>query len=261
MATSIALVAAQASPRTTNVPHREVVAYGAPRLVTRAVVHLVRRGVVSGIFWAKIDPPKKAYHLPLAQPQPMTLAEILRKACAANGLGVSGSADQLLARLVRGGKKAQEKKANTSTSMRKSAPCKGGACKPSAKKTQGAIKKAKGAAKKAKGAAKKAKGAAKKSVPCKGGACKPYGKKTQGAIKKAKGAAKKCGAKGAPNRSPYKVTKSGGLRLSAASYFYDRCDGKISRCTPQPIVQPDGSVTVKTIRIVEGAHGKYPRWV
>ena len=37
----------------------------------------------------------------------MTLSETLRKACAANWLGVSGSADQLLARLCRGGKTAK----------------------------------------------------------------------------------------------------------------------------------------------------------
>lgn len=157
----------------------------------------------------------------------MTLAETLRKACAANGLGVSGSADQLLARLCRGSKKtkstnqkkAAKKKSNTSMST-----------KP------------------------KAKAATLSDVlrqACKGGACKPAAK-TQGAIKKAKAAAK---------RTPYKATKSGGLRLSAASYFYDMCDGKISRCTPQPIVQPDGCVKIKTIRIVEGAHGKHPRWV
>lgn len=142
----------------------------------------------------------------------MSLAETLRKACAANGLGVSGSADQLLARLCRGSKAGQKKAPRNQTKT----------SKPKTTKT------------------------------CKGGACQPGAKNKQGAIKKAKAAAK---------RTPFKATKTGGLRLSAASYFYDVCDGKISRCTPQPIVQPDGRVKIKTIRIVEGAHGKHPRWV
>ena len=51
------------------------------------------------------------------------------------------------------------------------------------------------------------------------------------------------------------ATKSGGMRLSAAAYFYDMCDGKSSRCTPQPIVQPNGKVKLNTIRVVNGAHG------
>lgn len=148
----------------------------------------------------------------------MTLAETLRKACAANGLGVSGSADDLLARLFRGAKNAKgtknkkDKKA-TSTS-----------------------------AKKAKAAKPKAKPKAKAKKTCVGGACK----KPKGAIKK---------------RPAFKATKAGGMRLSAASYFYDMCDGKISRCIPQPIQQPDGSIKLKKIRIVQGAHGKQPRWV
>tara|TARA_B110001450_G_C17471487_1_gene420370 strand:- start:8 stop:496 length:489 start_codon:yes stop_codon:yes gene_type:complete len=158
--------------------------------------------------------PKKATaqaNQPFRPNQPMSLSEILRKACAANGLGMSGSAEQLLARLCRASKntkttdrKAQKKKSNTSTSN-------------------------------------KPKVAVNRKV-CQGGVCKPAGKKTQGAIKKAKAAAK---------RTPYKPTKS----------FYDTCDGKISRCTPHPIVQPDGQVKIKTIRIVDGAHGKHPRWV
>jgi hypothetical protein len=39
-----------------------------------------------------------------------SLAETLRNACAANGLGVSGSANDLLARLFRGGKKTRRRK-------------------------------------------------------------------------------------------------------------------------------------------------------
>ena len=51
----------------------------------------------------------------------MTLAETLRKACAANGLGVSGSAKDLLARLFRGARNAKNKKdkKTTSTSVKK----------------------------------------------------------------------------------------------------------------------------------------------
>ena len=77
-----------------------------------------------------------------------------------------------------------------------------------------------------------------------------------------KPAAKKCtGGKCKPHAA-FKATASGGCRLSAAYYFYDVCDGKISRCTPQPIVQPDGRVKLKQIRLVDGPGGKRcPRWV
>ena len=44
--------------------------------------------------------------------------------------------------------------------------------------------------------------------------------------------------------------------MSAAAYFYDVCDGKITRCEPQAIVQPDGRVKLKQIRIVNGPTGK-----
>ena len=67
---------------------------------------------------------------------------------------------------------------------------------------------------------------------------------------------------GLAGSAAFKATASGGCRLSAAYYFYDVCDGKISRCTPQPIVQPDGRVKVKQIRLVDGPGGKRcPRWV
>ena len=157
----------------------------------------------------------------------MSLADTLRKACAANGLGVSGSADQLLARLFRGGKSAKvnKPKKSTSTSCGKSKAGKPKADKPKAGKPK----------------------AGKPKKACAGGVCK----KPTGAIKK----------KAQTKRPMFKATKAGGMRLSASSYFYDMCDGKISRCTPQPIEQPDGSIKIKTIRIVQGAHGKQPRWV
>lgn len=60
---------------------------------------------------------------------------------------------------------------------------------------------------------------------------------------------------------PFKGTASGGVRLSAAYYFHEVCGGKISRCEPQIIKQPDGRNKLKEIRIVQGAHGAYPKWV
>ena len=61
-----------------------------------------------------------------------TLAEKLRIACEANGLGVSGSSSVLLARLVKGGDKktrTKDKKKTTSTPKKKMV-CKNGVCKP-----------------------------------------------------------------------------------------------------------------------------------
>ena len=55
-------------------------------------------------------------------------AEILRNACAANGLGTSGSSSVLLARLVNASKKPTETK-----SMKPMTSCKGGICKPKGK--------------------------------------------------------------------------------------------------------------------------------
>ena len=64
-------------------------------------------------------------------------------------------------------------------------------------------------------------------------------------------------------RTQFKATAKGSaLRLSAAYYFYDVCDGRISCCMPQPIMQPDGRVKLKQIRMVTGPTGKKcPRWV
>ena len=63
-----------------------------------------------------------------------TLAEKLRIACEANGLGVSGSSSVLLARLVKGGKTEKKrpkgKKTNTSSPKKKKMVCKNGVCKP-----------------------------------------------------------------------------------------------------------------------------------
>ena len=144
----------------------------------------------------------------------MTLAEILRKSCAANNLGTTGSSAVLLARLIKSSKKT---------------PAKSTAPKKTIAKTSNKPAKKKPAAKKQ--PAKKP--AVKK---CSGGKCKPH--------------------------AAFKATASGGCRLSAAYYFYDVCDGKISRCTPQPIVQPDGRVKLKQIRLVDGPGGKQcPRWV
>ena len=144
----------------------------------------------------------------------MTLTEILRKSCAANNLGTTGSSAVLLARLIKSNKKT---------------PAKSTAPKKTIGKTSN--KPAKKAASAKKQPAKKP--AAKK---CPGGKCKPH--------------------------KAFKSTASGGSRLSAAYYFYDVCDGKISRCAPQPILQPDGRVKLKQIRLVDGPGGKRcPRWV
>lgn len=127
-------------------------------------------------------------------------AEILRKACKANGLGASGSATQLLARLF-----------NAST-----------------KTTKATIRKDKSKSKKKQNMSKS------KSTNVR----KP---KTQ---------------------VPLKAVKNGkGMRLSASYYFHTVCNGKITRCEPRMITQPNGQKRLKKIRIVNGAHGKHPRWV
>ena len=60
---------------------------------------------------------------------------------------------------------------------------------------------------------------------------------------------------------PTKKVKNGhGERLSAASYFHDDCDGKISRCTPKMVLQPDGTRKLCEIVMIDGPHGRYPRW-
>ncbi len=56
-------------------------------------------------------------------------------------------------------------------------------------------------------------------------------------------------------------TAGKGVRLSAAYYYYEVCGGKISLCTPQAILQPDGRTKLKEIRIVNGVSGPQPRWV
>ena len=133
-------------------------------------------------------------------------AEILRKACAANGLGTSGSSAMLFARLI-----------NSSKSTDKTKP-------------------------------------QKKAAPKK--------KATKGAKKKNVAKAKKTIVKPQKGTVPFKAVKNGhGSRLSASYYFHNVCDGKITRCEPQRIKQPDGRVRLKEIRIVDGAHGKHPRWV
>ena len=60
---------------------------------------------------------------------------------------------------------------------------------------------------------------------------------------------------------PLKGVKGGGVRLSASHYFHEMCDGKISRCKPQVILQPDGRKRLKEIRIVTRGDLTYPQWV
>ena len=126
-----------------------------------------------------------------------TLAEKLRIACEANGLGVSGSSSVLLARLVKGGN--NEKK------------------RPKGKKTTTSSPK-------------------KKKMVCKNGVCKPM------------------------KTSPVKVTNKS-ARLSASYYYHEMCGGKLKNCKPQIIQEPSGRRRLKEIKIVDGAHGKHPRWV
>lgn len=150
-------------------------------------------------------------------------AEILRNACAANDLGTSGSASVLLARLVN----ASKKKPTETKSMKPATP----------------IKKATSNIKDKSNDKSKGKGKGKGKVG------RPLGSKN----KPKPAAAKK--------HTPVKGTASGGVRLSAAYYFHEVCGGKISRCEPQIIKQPDGRNKLKEIRIVQGAHGAYPKWV
>jgi hypothetical protein len=63
------------------------------------------------------------------------------------------------------------------------------------------------------------------------------------------------------NTMPFKNVKGGGMRFSASYYFHEMCGGKISRCQPQIILQPDGRRRLKEIRIVSRADRIYPQWV
>ena len=127
-----------------------------------------------------------------------TLAEKLRIACEANGLGVSGSSSVLLARLVKGGKTEKKRPKGKKTTTSTSSP--------------------------------------KKKMVCKNGVCKPM------------------------KTSPVKVTNKS-ARLSASYYYHEMCGGKLKNCKPQIIQEPSGRRRLKEIKIVDGAHGKHPRWV
>ena len=60
---------------------------------------------------------------------------------------------------------------------------------------------------------------------------------------------------------PMTQTDDGGFRLNASYYYNVICDGKISRCEPQPVRQSDGNHVVKIIRLVNGKGGTHPKWV
>ena len=128
------------------------------------------------------------------------LSEILRIACACNGVSASGSSAVLFKRLDAMEKKAKSKKLSSSE-------------------------------------AKSKKFCNKSKTSCKGGVCKKP-----------------------KTTAPIKMTKKG-TRMSASFYFHEVCDGKISRCVPQMIQEPSGRYRLKEIRIVDGAHGRHPRWV
>ena len=123
----------------------------------------------------------------------MSIASVLRLACQASGLGITGSSATLLKRLVSSGRKKSVQN------------------KPASKKNA---------------STKKLKPVTmpRKMVPLKG-------------------------------------VKGGGSRLSASYYFHNMCDGKISRCKPQVILQPDGRRRLKMIRIVTRGDLTYPQWV
>ena len=61
--------------------------------------------------------------------------------------------------------------------------------------------------------------------------------------------------------NPIKAVKNGGVRLSASYYYNVTCNGKISKCEPQAVLQPNGNYIMKKIRIVNGQSGPEPRWV
>ena len=66
-----------------------------------------------------------------------------------------------------------------------------------------------------------------------------------------------------PKKTKAVASKSSGgqTRLSAAYYFYEECGGVLSRCRPKRIRQPNGKFKLKEIRIVNGVHGRCPKWV
>ena len=79
-------------------------------------------------------------------------------------------------------------------------------------------------------------------------------KKAELILKKAKMAAKKF-------KSFKPVKGGGGARLSAAAYF-ERKGRKLKKCKPQWILQPNGTLVLKKIKICNDAWGgKCPRWV
>ena len=74
---------------------------------------------------------------------------------------------------------------------------------------------------------------------------------------------KKAIAKAAPPKKKVHMYKpaSNGVRLSAAGYFYNTCKGKISKCEPQLILQPDGqSYVVKVIKLDCNGAPKWQKW-
>ena len=60
---------------------------------------------------------------------------------------------------------------------------------------------------------------------------------------------------------PKKLVAFKGERLSAAYYFYEACNGKITRCKPMVIAEKDGRKKLKEIKLVHGKNGLYPKWV
>ena len=151
-----------------------------------------------------------------------SLAEVLRIACHANGLGTSGSSAVLMQRMCNLVKKSAAENPKKPADLR-------------VPKT-------------------------KTGKHCSGGKCKKpprQGKKLATQVKKP---VKHVTTP--TKRVPVKKSKGGGVRLSAAYYFYDVCGGKLSRCRAHMIEEPSGRHRLKEIRLVKGENGKkHPRWV
>ena len=160
--------------------------------------------------------------------------EILRNACAANDLATSGSASVLLNRLVN----ASTKKPSEAKSMKPATRIKKGT---STIKVQGKKNET------------RSKDKGKDRGKSNGKVGRPLGSKKKSMAAAAKSTTKK--------HTPVKATANGGVRLSAAYYFHEICGHSLSRCNPQMITQNDGSNKMKEIRLVQGAHGLYPKWV
>lgn len=97
-------------------------------------------------------------------------------------------------------------------------------------------------------------GSVKKATMCSGGTC--WNSKSKSPVAKKKGAAS------SKKRVPSKTVKGKGQRLSASYYYHEICGGKLYNCEPQWILQPNGEVVLKKIKMGDDAWGgRCPKWV